>query len=161
MKNYIEGYKAFEHDFCNEHGVKFDVGQNYHIDGPVKSGISGCGFHISVCPEFTFRFVNSDPEPILCEVIGYGKISDEGGDEYFGEYDIYACSDIYIKRIVPRVEIIEMAKGLCEYKLERFLSTYKITDEEAEIIEGTFKRYDFMKKKHIDYYHYGQKDVYY
>ncbi len=153
MKNYIEGYKAFNSDFTTMGGIKFSVGMQRHVDGPIKAGpINGNGFHLCKHFEDTFRYIRNNP--LLCEVIGYGIISKEYIDEY-NEYDgIYACSDLYVKRLIPREEIIEMAKELKGYKLERIIKTYTMTDEEIALIESNNNK---KLKKYIDYYHRGNK----
>ena len=42
-------------------------------------GNNGNGFHMCLNFEDTFRYIEN---PILCEVTGYGTISDEFSDEY-------------------------------------------------------------------------------
>lgn len=157
--NYIEGYKAFDSDFKSLNDIKFKVGDHKHIDGKIKAGpVGGHGFHLCKNFEDTFRFAGDNP--ILCEVIGFGTISDEYID-YYNEYDgIYACSDIIIKRIVPREEVIEMAKNLTGWRLERLIMTYRMTDEEVEILENNLSPYNDKIKKHIDYYHRNNKDAF-
>lgn len=156
-KNYIEGYKVFTSDFKAMGNIKFSVGMHKHIEGKIKAGpVDGNGFHLCINFEDTFRY--ADENPILCEVIGYGTISDEYVDNY-NEYDgIYACSDLYVKRVVPREEIIEMAKTLPQYKLERLITTYNMTDEEIEKIEKTNKIKRI--KQYIDYYHRNNKNAF-
>lgn len=156
---FIEGYKAFDNDFTAMNNVKFSVGMHRHVDGEISSGPSkGWGFHLCKNFEDTFRFVGDNP--ILCEVIGFGTIGSEHIDEY-NDYDgIYACSDIFIKRIIPREEIIEMATKLYDYKLQRLITTYKMTDEEIETIEKSLTKQDQKTKKFIDYYHRGNKDAF-
>lgn len=159
--DYIEGYKAFNSDFTALNNIKFKVGDHKHIDGIVKAGpIGGHGFHLCKNFEDTFRFVEENP--ILCEVIGFGKISNEYIDYYNGYDEIYACSDIIIKRIVSREEIIQMAKNLSGYKLERLIITYKMTNEEIKEIENNLSPQNNKKriKKFIDYYHNNNKDAF-
>ena len=157
MKHYIEGYKVFNSDFTTMGGISFSVGMHRHVDGFIKAGpIDGNGFHLCKNFEDTFRFIRKNP--ILCEVIGYGIISQEYTDDY-NEYDgIYACSDLYVKRVVSREEIVEMAKKLDGYRLERIIRTYDMTDEEIEEIENV--KNDKMLKKFIDYYHRGNKKAF-
>ncbi|MBQ9011176.1 MAG: hypothetical protein IJ093_00815, partial [Bacilli bacterium] len=127
--DYIEGYKAYNKDFTDKYGNKHFAGEKLHIEGEVKVGpFNGNGFHLCKKFEDTFRYVPD--ECILCEVIGFGKISNEYIDYYYDYDGIYACSDLYIKRVVPREEIVEMAKQLPDYRLERLIQTYSMTDEE-------------------------------
>lgn len=152
--NFIEGYKAFNKNFETFNGMKFKEKDIKHTSGTIKAGpIDGNGFHICLNFEDTFRYVDTE-EKILCEVIGYGNISKEYTDDYYGYYDIYACSDIYIKKIVSRQEIIEMAKQLPTNRLERLIKTYKMTDKEINQIT----RKDVIKT--INYYHYNDRDAF-
>lgn len=156
--DYIEGYKVFDSNFKTFNGIPFEEGAYMHVDGDIKAGpCGGHGFHLCLNFEDTFRFMADNP--ILCEVIGFGKISKEYIDEYNGYFDIYACSDIYIKRIVPREEIIQMAINLPDDRLERLIITYKMSDEEVKKI---LYNLDDKKKiiKAIRYYHLGDKMAY-
>ena len=156
--DYIEGYKVFNGEFKTFNGMQFKEHAVMHVDGDVKAGpCGGRGFHLCLNFEDTFRF--TEDNPILCEVIGFGVISPEYKDEYYGYFDIYACSDIYIKRIIPREEIIEMAKELPEDRLERFIQTYKMTDGEINQIMSNLNR-KLKVLKAVRYYHFGDKEAY-
>lgn len=159
-QNYIEGYKAFDSNFTALNNTKFKPHEHKHIDGIIKAGpINGHGFHLCTNFEDTFRFVGDNP--ILCEVIGFGTISTEYLDEYNGYYGIYACSDIYIKRIITREEIIKMASDLNEDRLFRLIQTYKMTDDEIKTINVINKNAKRLRiQKTIDYYHNKNKDAY-
>ena len=156
--SYLEGYKVFDSDFKTFNGMQFREGMHAHTSGPIKAGaIDGHGFHLCLNIEDVFRYAKDNP--VLCEVIGFGEISHEYTDEYNGYYDIYACSDIYIKRVVPRQEIIEIAKDLPDYRLERLIGTYKMTDLEInEIISSLHGKEKVLKA--IRYYHFGDKNAY-
>lgn len=161
MEDYIEGYKVFQNELINEHGIAFEVGECIHTNGMVQAGLVGNGFHMCKNFEDTFRFTDFNETPILCEVIGFGTISSEYQDDYNGYYNIYACSDMYVKRIISREEIIEMAQALNnEDRLERFIKTYKLTEKEKKQITATLGKYDIKVKRAIRYYQYGDKDAY-
>ena len=156
-KNYICGYKVFNSDFTTMGGIQFSVGMHRHVDGIINAGpIGGNGFHLCKNFEDTFRYIRENP--LLCEVIGYGLISREYIDDYNEYYGIYACSDLYVKRIIPREEIIEMAKQLSEHKLKRIIMTYNMTEKEIEEIENT--KNNKKIKQYIDYYHRGNKNAF-
>ena len=130
MQNTIRGYKSFYPGLVTNNGTKFEVGKPMHLDCKITVGpVNGNGFHLCLHFEDTFRYVEN---PILCEVIGFGDISKEYKDYYNDYYGIYACSDMVIKRIISRNEVIEMAKKLCDERLERFIATYEMTDEEVK-----------------------------
>lgn len=53
----MKGYKAFNKDMLAMNNIKFEIGKQMHIDGPIKSGpIDGNGFHFCTNFEDTFRF---------------------------------------------------------------------------------------------------------
>lgn len=165
--NFIEGYKAIDGDYCNRFGLKFEVGKVVHIDGPIISGHNRGGIHICKKFEDTFRYVHTDREFYLCEVIGFGEIGDEYIDDsnmYDSYYDIYACSDVYVKRIISREEIFIMAKDLAKnypWRLENFIMTYEpISIEEAMEIKEILSKYETKIKKMVDYYYLGDKNVF-
>ena len=80
-------------------------------------------------------------------------------DEYYGYFDMYVCENIYVIRVISRKEIIEMAKSLYEERLCKFISTFNLTDEEANEIEKISKEKQKVLKA-IDYYHNGNKNAY-
>ena len=154
--NYIKGYKSFKQGLITNGDIKFEVGVPMHSNGEIKAGpIGGNGFHMCLNFEDTFRFIEN---PILCEVTGYGTISKEYIDDYNGYYGIYACSDMIVNRIMPREEIIEMAKSLYEERLIRFIMTYKMTEKETDglLTINPSKRLI----KHIEYYQKGNTNAF-
>ena len=156
MGKYIEGYKSFYPGLITNNGIKFEVGVPLHINGEIKVGpINGNGFHLCLNFEDTFRYIEN---PILCEVLGYGIISEEYNDYYNDYHDIYACSDMIIKRIIERNEIIDMAKKLNDERLKRFIMTYKMTDNEIKELLSISPS-DIIEE-YIDYYHYKNKEVF-
>lgn len=155
------GYKAFTSDMLAMNDVKFSLDKPMHVDGIIKSGpIDGNGFHFCTHFEDTFRFVPFDNDIILCEVIAYGTISNEYIDEYNGYYGIYSCSDIKIKRIISRKEIIQMASVLPEWRLLRFIQTYKLTKDELKIIRQIVLNNQNLNN-YIEYYQIDNKGVFY
>lgn len=105
----ILGYKCFNKDLTNNYGFKFEVGKSYFVDGEIKAGINGNGFHMCKNIEDTFRYygpMNLDIS--VCEVVGSGKRV-SFCDKYNGYYDMYSVGKIEILRQLNRNEIIEMA----------------------------------------------------
>ncbi len=154
--NYIKGYKSFKQGLITNGDIKFEVGVPMHSNGEIKAGpIGGNGFHMCLNFEDTFRFIEN---PILCEVTGYGTISKEYIDDYNGYYGIYACSDMIVNRIIPREEIIEMAKSLYEERLIRFIMTYKMTEKEADELLTINPSKRLIK--HIEYYQKGNTNAF-
>ena len=154
--NYIKGYKSFKQGLITNGDIKFEVGVPMHSNGEIKAGpIGGNGFHMCLNFEDTFRFIEN---PILCEVTGYRTISKEYIDDYNGYYGIYACSDMIVNRIIPREEIIEMAKSLYEERLIRFIMTYKMTEKETDELLTINPSKRLIK--HIEYYQKGNTNAF-
>lgn len=153
----VHGYKAFASDGTNSYGTVFPVGK-YHVDGKISFGPRGNGFHFAKRMEDTIRYGRIDDslgDVLIAEVIGSGAI-EEGEDSYGGFYDLYSASDIDIIRYLDRSEIIYMALQLPDYRMVRFVSYFRLTDEEISLFYGKYVNVDLA----IDYYQRGMKDVY-
>ena len=138
----IIGYKAFNKDFTNRYGMKFEVGKTYNIDGEIKFGVKGNGFHLCSSFEDTFRYFDTEEGFILTEVEANGKIVSYD-DEYNGYYDMYAASEIKIIRIIERTEIIEMIKNItyADYRIKKVIDTLYLTDEEINELLPYFEKF--------------------
>lgn len=158
----ITGYKALDKNKCNIHGLRFTPGFSYYCDKPIKFGTNGNGFHFAQRLEDTLRYINSDKilrEPLIAKVIGYGNIK-EGYDEYNGYYNLYSASNLKVIKYLSRDEIIKYAMYLlnnnCIDRLERFISLYKLSNDEIILFEGKFIKIDLA----INYYQRGYEDTY-
>ena len=127
----IFGYKSFDSKGINQSGEKLMVGNKYHCDGNIKYNHNG--YHFSTRFEDTIVFSDKVDENgnsnllhdvVIAEVIGSGVFDEVpyGYSNYYGYYDMYACSDIEIVRFIPREELIIEALKLPEYRMERFIS---------------------------------------
>lgn len=147
------GYKAFDNKkMISMNNIQFELNKLMHTDGIIKAGpIDGNGFHFCVNFEDTFRFVPFNTDVILCEIEAFCNISDEYCDEYNGYYGIYSSSDMKINRIISREEIIKMACLLPQYRLERFIQTYKLKIDELKIIKKTIIN-NYNLDRNIEYY---------
>ena len=117
------------------------------------------GFHLCTNLEDTFRYFDTFQNDVeVAEVIGYGNIS-RYDDEYNGFYDMYSVEFIKITKILTREDIIEYAKKLPEYRLQRFISLYKLNDEEIKLFKELFNNNTNILKT-IMYYQENIKDVY-
>ena len=137
----IIGYKAFNADFTNRYGMKFEVGKLYNSDGEIKFGVKGNGFHFCSCFEDTFRYFDTKQGLILTEVEGSGNIVSYD-DEYNGYYDMYASSEIKILRKIERKKIIDMIKKItyADFRIRKVLQTLYLTDEEIEELNPYFEK---------------------
>lgn len=139
----IHGYKAFASDGTNIALETMPVGV-YYFNGPIKYG--KFGYHFAKNLEDTIRY-SGTTSPVIAEVIGSGTI-DEGTDEYYGFYDIYAASNLKIVRYLTRDEIIEYALNLKYDRLKRFVVSYELTNEELDL----FIKKDNTIEKVLEYY---------
>ena len=155
----VLGYKCFNKDLTNRYGYKFKVGSSYKIDGIIKFGTDGNGFHMCERLEDTLRYFDAmNLDVSICEVVGNGKIV-SFCDEYNGYYDMYSVEEISIIRKIGRDEIISMMLNVNELRIIRFLQLYKLNEEEIKLFQDKF-RYNMEILDVIDYYQYGINDVY-
>ena len=134
IKLFVIGYKAFNNNFTNRYGDKFEVGKIYHADGEIKWGNNGNGFHLCSNVEDCFRYVDPD-NSVMTEVVGFGNVK-KYDDEYYGYFDMYVCEYMRIIRVVSREEIIKMM--LCAYKerRDRFIRDFNLSEDEKKLFEG-------------------------
>lgn len=154
----IYGYKSFNSDGTNMVGKKFSPGIIYHVDGDISFGPRGNGYHFASRLEDTIRYCDSDSilsSPVIASVVGSGIIV-EGEDLYNGYFDLYVSSDIEIIKYLSREEILEYALELNELRLNRFLSLFKLTEDEIKLFEGK----DSFIDDTINYYQRGKYDTY-
>lgn len=155
----IKGYKAFDKDMKNRYGQSFKEKASYHIDGDIKFGVNGNGFHFCKRLEDTLRYVDGmTSEIIIAEVTGFGEIK-ESYDDYNGYYDLYVSSDLYIDSIVPRTSIINLFLNTDTLRTRRFLEGYKLTKEEITFYRARFYKDDSILRT-ISYYQEGDKDAF-
>ena len=154
----IMGYKAFDSKTNNRYGMHFEESKVYKVDGEVKFGTCGNGYHMCSRLEDTLRYVDTNDDFVIAEVIGFGDMV-LSEDEYNGYYDMYAVRNIYIKKILSRDEIIKMMLNVNENRAFRFVQFYPLSDEEKEMFK---LGYAFSEKvlDGIRYYQEGDKDVY-
>lgn len=157
----IEGYKAFYKELINSYGQKFEVGHYYEIDTNgqgVKYGNDGIGYHFCKNLEDCLRFFDGLNQDIaIAKVLAIGE-NKEWFDNYYGYYDVYVTSHMYIEHLLNRKEIIEYALKLHPCKLRRFIQGYRLTEEEMSLLIEN-DSYGFIKKD-IRYYQLGDKNAY-
>ena len=127
----IRGYKAFNKDHTNRYGMPFLEGEYYHVDGPIKFGNHGNGFHMCVHLSDVFRFF--DPENVdVAYVIGSGEYDEGEYDDWDEPYfDMYSVSDIHIEKFLSREEIIDIISRSSSSDIVKFFATFNPTKEEA------------------------------
>ena len=154
----IMGYKAFDSKTNNRYGMHFEESKVYKVDGDIKFGNQGNGYHMCSRLEDTLRYVDMNDDFVIAEVIGFGDMV-LSEDEYNGYYDMYAVRNIYIKKILTRDEIIKMMLNVNENRAFRFVQFYPLSDEEKEMFR---LGYAFSEKvlDGISYYRDGDTEVY-
>lgn len=155
----VFGYKCFNSDLTNCYNFKFKLGNSYHIDGTIKFGIDGNGFHMCERLEDTLRYFGSMNIDIsICEVVGSGDIVTYS-DDYNEYYDMYSVSDIKIIRKLERDEIIHMMLNVNENRVIRFIQFFKLLDEEIDMFEKKFCKNEMIINT-LNYYQKGEKNAY-
>lgn len=155
----IIGYKCFDEGLINRYGFKFELGKVYVTSGMLKFGNNGNGFHMCKNIEDTFRYfdaMNSNVD--ICLVKGSGNIL-EFADEYYGYYNMYVAEKLELLKKLSHEQIINMGLNLNELRVKRFLSGFKLTNEEIEIFKNNYKT-DVEVLKTIAYYQENNIDVY-
>lgn len=150
----MRGYKVLNKGLINRYGFQYELNKKYTLDGDLKWKENG--FHFCKYPEDTFRYIDAFNEEVdLTEVEGSGEIQ-LYEDDYYGYYDMYASSEIEIKRIVPREEYISIILGSHNPdRVKRLITTMKLNDDEIEAIKKQYKELDF----YIDYYQINKKEL--
>ena len=155
----VKGYKAFNKDSTNRYGQPFTEGETYRVDGDIKFGNNGNGFHMckSLCD--VFRYVRATEEDVLvAEVTGRGKMV-YSEDNYYGYYDMYSCEELTVDRFLSREEIIDRMLNSSCVELKKFLITSRLSDEEVLRFVKKF-RGDTDVIKTLLYYHFGIEEIY-
>ena len=150
------GYKSYDGNTVKEEDI---LGKHFHLDGEIK--FHERGYHFCKRIEDTFRYSGgiNNPNMIISEVEA-NNIIDEGSDEYFGYYDMYATSDLYVLRILAREEIINyfLNKAYSE-RVIRFLQTFKLNEIEIELFKLRFMDNDSISKT-VEYYQENKIDAF-
>lgn len=153
------GYKCFNEDMTNRYGLKLEVGKIYGVNGEIKFGNDGNGYHFCKNMEDTFRYFDAMNNDVsICLVKGTGKII-EYEDDYNGYYDMYASENIEVLKRLTREEIIMYALNLNSISVCRFIQGFKLTDEEIELFKEKFSKNNNVLS-YIDYYQLKNKDAF-
>jgi len=155
----IHGYKCFNKNLTNRYKVKFKVGKTYTVTGPIKFGNDGNGYHMCERLEDTLRFYDAmNSEVTICEVIGKDETL-EYYDEYNGYYDMYSVRTIKIVKKLTREEIINIMLNTYDERLKRFISLYKLNDEELNLLRTIYKDNDQIIR-YIEYFQENRLDAF-
>ena len=134
------GYKILTSDMKNRYGVEFKIGETKTIEGDIKWGPNGNGFHFCKNLEDCFRYMDAfNEDTIIARVKGYGDLQ-KVDDEYNGYYEMYVCRNIEVIRVLDRDEIIKtVLKKNNIYAYRNFISTFPLTDEEIKLFSESMR----------------------
>ena len=155
-KNRIYGYKAFHEGLINQEGEKFFEGETNYKDG--KGYFYDRKYLFCEKLEDALSFVDSFENEI--EVAKVSSV-DVTGDVLSSPFDgslRYISSSLKIEKILLRKEIIDLM--LKEGEMTKFITLYKLSDEEIEYIKSKYDgSIDFISR-YIDCYQKGEKDAF-
>ena len=154
----VTGFKAFDSKTNNRYGMHFEEKKVYSVEGPIKFGTTGNGYHMCCNLEDTLRYVDMEDDFVIAEVVGYGDMV-QYEDEYNGYYDMYATRKIYIKRFLSRKEIIDMMLNTYENRAYRFVQFYPLSEKEKEMFRLAYASSEKVLDA-ISYYRDGDVEVY-
>lgn len=89
---------------------------------------------------------------------GSGKII-ESFDEYYEYYNLYSVEKIEIIKKLSHSEVIKLALTLNGDRLYRFISGYKLHDDEILNFKNKFED-DIKAIQYIEYYQENKKDAF-
>ncbi len=150
------GYKSYDGNKVKEEDI---LNKHFHLDGNIK--FHKRGYHFCERIEDTLRYSGgiSNPNIIIAEVEA-NNIIDEGSDEYYGYYDMYATSDLYVKKILSREELIDyFLNNSNNNRVKRFIESYKLNEIEIELFKLQYID-DPLLIKTIEYYQEKKLDVF-
>ena len=149
----INGFKAFNGNMSNNYNKVFYEGKDYYVDGEIKFGLKGNGYHFAKRIEDTFRYINDKENISIAKVYSNGEVL-SFDDEYYGYYDLYVSNHIHIEKVLKRNEIISEILKNGESALKRFIATgFKLTNEELLALTPYINENVF---KYIEFYYHGK-----
>ena len=148
MNNVVYGYKCFNKNLTSQYGDIFKEGETYHSSNP---HFGKNGFHMCKRLEDTLRYFDAFNDEIeIAYVKGFGNIH-ESFDDYNEYYDMYSVENLEIIHILSRDEIINYALLLSDVRVKRFISLFKLTNEEIALFREKYKNNNYVLES-IKYY---------
>ena len=161
MEKEVLGYKCFNKDHTNIHGMEFIEGHTYSAPSPdISFGVdSKSGFHMCENLEDTFRYFPANEEEVsVASVTGSGNYL-KRDDKDNGFYDMYSVQIITINKFLTREEIIDYMLDTFDFRVCRFIKLFKLTDEEIALFLERYSN-NISVSRFADYYHYGDKEAF-
>ena len=102
--------------------------------------------------EDTLRYFDAiNNEVDIAMVTGFGEVN-KYDDEYNDYFDMYATEYMTINHVLSRDEIIDYVLKLPPYRVKRFISLFRLTDDEIELFKEKFYKDHMVIDATIKYY---------
>ena len=150
-------YKIFNKGLINKYGTKFELNRDYKIatNKKLSFGNSGYGYHIVTNLEDGYRYFDGFNQELDTTLITTNGNLVKFDDEYYDYYNMYVTDEIRILKVLNREEILDYMLKTNIYRIIRFISLYKLTDDEINIIKLNYP--DDSVLNYINYYQYNDK----
>ena len=146
------GYKVLDKDHKNRYGKEFVINQNYHVDGDIRFGTNGLGYHFCLNFEDSLKYTEKFTRDFtLARIKASGDIK-ESFDRYNGVFNIFVASDLEVLEFLTKEEIFSLGLDLCPDRVKRFLQLYPLTEEEKIIFKKEYKEVDLGVMKTFSFY---------
>lgn len=153
----LKGYKVFIgnlDNFKNNANIVCHKGDILSTTNTIKP--REVGYHFAKRLEDTLRYGNALKEDVVvCEVTSLGNFI-EFCDDYYGYYDLYVTSQLRIDKVLSREEIVRYMLNTNVERIKRFVSTYKLNNDEIKLFKGI----DDMLDTYIDYYQHKDTEAF-
>ncbi|MBR7041882.1 MAG: hypothetical protein IKI04_00100 [Bacilli bacterium] len=148
-------YKCFKKG-CE---TKINIGKIYHFKDGKKFDNDEKGYYACERLEDTLRAQDAmNKEVDIAKVICWG-VNAEYRDDIYEFYNTYDFENMLITEIMTREEIIKYGLELNEVSVKRFLSLFRLTEEEIILFKEKFKN-DGDVISTIEYYQEGNEKAF-
>ena len=155
-KSRVYGYKAFYKGLIDKGGEKFIEGETNHKDSNGYFYIRKYLFCEKL--EDALSFVDSFENEIEVAKVSSTDASDGLLSSPFGGTARYTSSSLKIEKVLSRKEIIDSV--LLDGEMDRFISLYKLSDDEIEYILDKYDGSIDYISRYIERYQKGEKDAF-
>jgi len=157
---YLLGYKVLDIEHKNRYGKEFVVNQNYHVDGDIRFGTNGLGYHFCLNFEDSLKYIERFTRDFtLARIKASGEIK-ESFDRYNGVYNIFVASDLEVIKFLTDEEIFCLGVNLCPDRVKRFLQLYPLTLEEKEKFKKEYKSVNLGVMQTFKFYQEQDKEAF-
>ena len=152
----VYGYKAFYEGLINNNGEKFSIGKTNYAN--VESYFCKKGYLFCEDLVDSLSFVNTFENKIEIAEVCSDDLNGYILSKPYNGHKRHVCYNLEVVRIIPRKEIIDSMLKVGE--MDKFVSLYKLTDDEIEyILENYNGSIDYLSR-YIERYQKGEKDAF-